>query len=132
MKKRAIKTVKNSKALKEFALTEGAEITDKSGKTFNAGGEKIDKKPFFLIKEKEQPKPELEKPSIDAKLIASATEKAAEDNRKIMTDIKNQLASLKFEMPPAPDEWVFDIIRNKDGFIKQIRTKAVYHQGIKH
>lgn len=123
MTKRITKKVKSSKDLNKFALREGAEIKSQNGKVFNAGGEKLDRKPLVRSTPK---KPE--KPSMDAELLASTAEKVASDNRKVLTEIKNQIAAIKFEAAEPPMEWVFDIIRNDDEAmsIKQIRAKAIF------
>jgi len=126
-KPRVVKTVKNAKALKKYALEHGAEVKDDIGNVFNAGGKKIEKKsiprPDTSIPKKIEP----EKPSAGEALLAKTIEDVSVNTAKILEGIQKQISEIQFNAAEPITEWVFDIVRNNDEFLslKQITAKAV-------
>ena len=123
-KTKIIKTLKSAKDLKKYALDTGAEVKDDSGKIFNAGGKKLEKR---SIKKPEVPKIVVpEKPSVGSSMLAKTVEKASSNTAVILNEIKAQIAAIQFEAAQPVTEWVFDIIRNDDEAmsIRQIVAKA--------
>jgi len=124
-KKRVIKTVKTAGELQKYALKEGAEITNESGKKFNAGGKKIEKK--SIPRPSTPKKIEPEKPSAGEALLAKTIEDVSVNTAKILEGIQKQISEIQFNAAEPITEWVFDIVRNNDEFLslKQITAKAV-------
>lgn len=106
--------------LEKYALERGATLTSSSGEKYNSSGEKLK---VQSAPNKRAPKPEKEDEE-EYKIIADALKYAADQSAQILKDIRDQINLQRLESAQPPVEWVFDVVRDKDGFIKTIKASA--------
>ena len=118
------KSVKSRKDLDRMALAKGATVTDAGGKTFNTA-----KKKSAVKRMRPAPKtPEAPKPAPDkgSEMLAAKVEEASAAHLKMMDELKMQIAQIQLNAPEPPTEWVFDMVRDDKGYLKQIKATASY------
>lgn len=64
-----------------------------------------------------------EKPSGDA-LIASAIKKMQVANEMAMKALREEIKNINLSSPAPPVEWIFDIVRDETGLIRQIKARV--------
>ena len=78
-------------------------------------------------------KPKVEKPVAkevekesgeEYKMIADALTQASARTAKLLEDIRDQMNLQRLENAQPPVEWVFDVVRDDNGYIKTIRATA--------
>ena len=74
-------------------------------------------------------KPEVKKPEIEEKesgeeykMIADALKAASNKTAALLQDIRDQMNLQRLEQAQPPVEWVFDVVRDDNGYIKTIRA----------
>lgn len=101
------KTVKSITELNRQALTDGATVTNKSGRRFNASGKKS------VPAKRIAPKKKIEKPDPSA-VITDAVERQTSELKAILESLVMQMAEIKSNYPGPITAWDFKIIREND------------------
>ena len=117
------KSIASKATLQAHALKTGATVTNEAGKSFNTAR----KKSTTVVTRKPKPAipPQPPGPDAGAVLLAEKIDDLSKANIGVINGLKAQISQLQFEAATPPTEWVFDMIRNSDGFITQIKAKAV-------
>lgn len=103
------KTVKSKSELNARAMQNGATVTSKSGKKFNASGSK---KP---VVKKIAPKKAAPVQQVQDSIIADAVEKQTSELRMVLEGLKEQMAAIKLEHPEQITDWDFHVTRDGKG-----------------
>lgn len=101
------KKVVNRTKLKQGALKTGAKVE--------------------VVEKKAPGKPQPPAPPVvDAgtKLLADKIESIGKANVMMLAALRDQISRIQLEAAQPPTEWIFDMVRDKNGNLKQIRASA--------
>lgn len=121
VKKKAIKRSE----LDATAMKLGATVTRSNGQKFNTSKKKITPMAARPAKKAASPAPApIESPKVDQKEVVTAIASASADMQKVIEELRQQIAAIKFEAAQPPTEWLFDFVRNEQGYVTQIKASA--------
>ena len=121
------KKIASKDDLTKYALSRGASVAGADGTKFNTTkkkvarpAKKVEKKVEVEIEVEEEEKEE--KPDLGSQLIAERLDSLGAANKQMLQELAVQIGAIQLQAPAPPTEWMFDIIRDEQGFIQQIKA----------
>jgi len=119
------KKIASKDDLTKYALSRGASVAGADGTKFNTTKKKV-ARPVKKVEKKVEVEIEVEekeeKPDLGSQLIAEKLDTLGAANKQMLQELAIQIGAIQLQAPAPPTEWMFDIIRDEQGFIQQIKA----------
>lgn len=119
------KKIASKDDLTKYALSRGASVAGADGTKFNTTKKKV-ARPVKKVEKKVEVEIEVEekeeKPDLGSQLIAEKLDTLGAANKQMLQELAVQIGAIQLQAPAPPTEWMFDIIRDEQGFIQQIKA----------